>query len=175
MTKAKAFSMLKCVAVLAVIALCSGLLLGAFNLLTYVDPLQSAYDRFAADTGASFSRMADEEGAAYGDGAVQYYAVSDDGAVHAFVAEGGGGFGDKVQLYVYVRGGAIEKIVVGDHSETYMGKLDAADYYAAFIGVPLASLDALSADVVSGATYSSQAVRNAIAAVAGYYNEKIGG
>ena len=66
MTKAKAFSMLKCVAVLAVIALCSGLLLGAFNLLTYVDPLQSAYDRFAADTGASFSRMADEEGAAYG-------------------------------------------------------------------------------------------------------------
>ena len=35
----------KCIVVLAAIALCSGLLLGFFNIITYVDPLQSAYDR----------------------------------------------------------------------------------------------------------------------------------
>lgn len=175
MNKAKVIPMLKCVLVLAAIALCSGLLLGVFNILTYVDPLQSTYERFAEDTGASFSKMADEEGAEYGNGSVLYYAVSDDGTVHAFLAEGGGGFGGKVQLYVYVKDGAIDKIVAGDNSETYMSKLEEAKFYDSFLGVPLASLDVQGTDVVSGATKSSKAVKNALNAVVQYYNGKIGG
>lgn len=43
---AKTKNRIQCVAVLAIIALCSGLLLGAFNLLTYVDPFQSTLDGF---------------------------------------------------------------------------------------------------------------------------------
>ena len=76
MDRAKVMPLLKGVLVLAVIALCSGLLLGAFNILTYVDPLQATYEQFAADTGATFSAMQDEEGQTFGSGSVVYYAVS---------------------------------------------------------------------------------------------------
>ena len=169
MDKAKFRSMFKCVLVLAVIALCSGLLLGAFNILTYVDPLQSTYERFAADTGATFSKMTDEDGKAYGGGSVVYYAVSDDGVYHAFLAEGKGGYGGNVQLYVYVKDGKIDKIVMGENSETFLNKLDEAKFYANFIGKEVAALDVLGTDVVSGATKSSTAVKNAVNAAVQYY------
>lgn len=171
MDKAKFRSLGKSVLVLALIALCSGLLLGLVYRLTYVDPLLSTYERFAADTGASFSAMTDEEGAAYGDGRVVYYALSDDGAVQAFLAEGGGGFGGTVQLYVYLRGGKIEKITVGDHKETYMGRLEDAGFLQGFLGKDIASLDALATDGVAGATKSSNAVKSALGAVASYCGE----
>ena len=171
MDKAKVRSMLRCVLVLAAIALCSGLLLGAFNILTYVDPLQSTYERFAADTGAQFSKMADETGKTYGDGSVVYYAVSNDGAYHAFLTEGKGGYGGTVQAYVYIKEGKIEKIVIGDNSETFLSKLEEADFYANFIGKEVGSLDVLNTDAVSGATKSSTAVKNAVNAAVQYYNE----
>ncbi len=169
MDKAKFRSMFKCVLVLAVIALCSGLLLGAFNILTYVDPLQSTYERFAADTGATFSKMTDEDGKAYGGGSVVYYAVSDDGVYHAFLAEGKGGYGGNVQLYIFVKDGKIDKIVMGENSETFLNKLDEAKFYANFIGKEVAALDVLGTDVVSGATKSSTAVKNAVNAAVQYY------
>ena len=50
----KVRSMIQGVAVLACIALVCGLLLGAVNYFTYVDPLQPTLDRFASDTGATF-------------------------------------------------------------------------------------------------------------------------
>ena len=105
MDRKKIFPMLKGVLVLAAIALVCGLLLGFFNILTYVDPLQSTYEQFAADTGTAFSEMTDEEGETYGDGAVVYYALSDDGRYHAFLAEGNGGYGGTVRLYVYIAEG----------------------------------------------------------------------
>lgn len=172
---AKVKSMLQCVLVLAAIALVSGLLLGAFHIITYVDPLQSAYDRFAEDTGKTFSKMTDDEGKTYGNGSVLYCAVSDDGSTHAFVAEGNGGYGGKVQLYIYVIDAKIEKIIVGDNSETFLNKLDAANYYANFIGKDVGSLDAFAADAVSGATKSSDAVRNAVDVVVQYYEENVAG
>ena len=124
MDRAKVMPLLKGVLVLAVIALCSGLLLGAFNILTYVDPLQATYEQFAADTGATFSAMQDEEGQTFGSGSVVYYAVSDDGQYHAFLASGGGGYGGNVQMYVYIKDSAIEKIVIGDNSETFLDRLE---------------------------------------------------
>lgn len=77
---AKTKNRIQCVAVLAVIALCSGLLLGAFNLLTYVDPFQSTLDGFKKDSGAEgeFSMVVAEEPVDYGTGQIVYYAVSDD-------------------------------------------------------------------------------------------------
>ena len=111
MDKTKFRSMLQGVLVLAVIALCSGLLLGFFNMITYVDPLQSAYDRFAEDTGATFSKMTDPDGEEYENGSVLYYALSDDGKYHAFLASGKGGYGGDVQVYVYVSDNKITKAV----------------------------------------------------------------
>lgn len=175
MDRAKVMPLLKGVLVLAAIALCSGLLLGFFNVLTYVDPLQATYEQFAEDTGATFSEMADEEGAAYGNGSVIYYAVSDDGRYHAFLAQGGGGYGGNVQMYVYVADGKIEKIVIGENSETFLSQLESADFYSRFVGQEIASFDPSSVDVVSGATRSSTAVKNGVNAVVQYYNEKIAG
>lgn len=173
MDRAKVMPLLKGVLVLAVIALCSGLLLGAFNILTYVDPLQATYEQFAEDTGATFSEMKDEEGQTFGSGSVVYYAVSDDGQYHAFLASGSGGYGGNVQMYVYIKDSVIENIVIGDNSETFLDRLDEAKFYDNFIGQNVAELDALSVDAVSGATRSSTAVKNAVNAVVQYYNANV--
>lgn len=175
MDRAKVMPMLKGILVLAVIALCSGLLLGAFNILTYVDPLQSTYEQFAADTGATFSEMKDTEGKEYGDGSVVYYAVSDDGQYHAFLVSGSGGFGGDVQMYIYIRNSAIEKIVIGENGETYLGRLEEANFYDNFIGKDVSELDVMSVDVVSGASRSSAAVKNGVNAAVSYYNENVAG
>lgn len=164
----------KCIVVLAAIALCSGLLLGFFNIITYVDPLQSAYDRFAQDTGASFSEMTDEEGQQYENGSVIYYAVSDDGEWHAFLASGNGGFGGPVQVYLYFRGSVLEKILIGENGETYLDRLDDA-FYGQFLGKDVSELRGLEADLVSGATKSSTAVANAVDAAVRYWNEHVTG
>ena len=175
MAKTKKDAVWKSILVLAAIALCSGLLLGFFNVITYVDPLQSAYDRFAEDTGASFSEMADEEGASYESGSVVYYALSDDGEWRAFLASGSGGYGGAVQVYLYFRGSVLEKIAVGENGETFLGNLESANFYDQFLGKGIAELDGLSVDMVSGATYSSRAIARAVDAAVQYWNEHVAG
>ena len=177
MDKTKFRSMLQGVLVLAVIALCSGLLLGFFNMITYVDPLQSAYDRFAEDTGATFSKMTDADGETIGDGSVIYYALSDDGTVHAFLAEGKGFQSGAVQVYLYISDGIISKVGYGDvdSSQTYIDTVKAAKLLESFEGKEVASLNALSTDTVSGATGSSKGVLNAVNAAVEYYKEHVGG
>ena len=172
---AKFRSMLQGVAARACIALVCGLLLGAVNHLTYVDPLAATYERFAADTGASFSEMTDEEGADYGNGSVVYYARSDDGGIDAFLVSGGGGFGGNVQIYLYIKDAVIDKLVIGENGETYLDKLEKADFYARFVGQDVTSFDPLSVDAVASATRSSTAVKNGVNAAVRYYNEKIAG
>ena len=175
MAEAKNSAVWKSILVLAVIALCSGLLLGFFNMITYVDPLQSAYDRFAEDTGASFSEMADEDGQSYDNGSVIYYAVSDDGEWNAFLVSGSGGYGGDVQVYLYFRGGVLEKLIVGENGETFLGNLESANYYDQILGKGIAELDGLSVDMVSGATYSSRAIARAVDAAVQYWNEHVAG
>lgn len=177
---AKTKSVIQCILVLALIALVSGLLLGAVRLFTYVDPLQSAYDRFKEESGAEgeFSSMiVEKETAVEGtNGTIVYYAVSTDG-VYAFLAKGGGGFsGEKVPMYIFIKDGKITKITPGDYElQTYMGELDKANFYDNFVGKDVAELEPMSVDLVSGATGSSTAVRNAIDAAVTYYNTKVGG
>ena len=174
---AKTKNRIQCVAVLAIIALCSVLLLGAFNLLTYVDPFQSTLDGFKKDSGAEgeFTMVVADEPVNYGTGQIVYYAVSDDEVpVHAFLAGGSGGYQGTVQIYVYVRDNKIYKIVIGENSETFLGKLDDANYYENFYDKDLTELsDFNDVDTVSGATLSSTAVRNGVNAVVRYYNEEI--
>ena len=165
----------KCIVVLAAIALCSGLLLGFFNIITYVDPLQSAYDRFAQDTGASFSEMTDEEGQQYENGSVIYYARSDDGQWNAFLA-GGRGYKGEVQVYLYFRGSVLEKLVIGNHNEDFLdGRFENAGFYDQFLGKDVSELSGMEADVVSGASYSSKGVIRAVGAAVQYFTENVAG
>lgn len=174
---AKVKSMLQCILVLACIALVSGLLLGAVNIFTYVDPLQSTLDGFREDSGAEgeFTMVVREKTAVEGtEGSIVYYATSTDG-VHAFLASAVSEYGGEFQIYVYIRDGQIYKIVTGTNGDTFVNRLDDAEYYDNFIGKDLSTFDALSVDKVSGATYSSTAVKNAVDATVTYYNSKVAG
>ena len=177
MNKAKVSPMLKCVLVLAAIALCSGLLLGAFNILTYVDPLQSAYDRFSEDTGATFSEMTDSDGQTIGNGKVIYYAVSDDKQIHAFLSSGKGYQGGAVQVYLYISNNVIIKVGYGDidSSQSYIDRIKQAKLLESFEGKDVTWLSVLSSDIVSGATGSSKGVLNAVNAAVEYYKQYAAG
>ncbi len=174
---AKVRSMIQGIAVLACIALVCGLLLGAFNYLTYVDPLQPTLDQFSADTGADFSQMTDEEGQSFENGRIIYYARSDGGEYHAFLAAGSGGWGGEVQLYVYLRGSVIEKVVLGDNAETLWDTFE-SDFFEQFAGIDVSSSGTFEeADVSTGATASRtiRAVARAIDAVVQYYTANLTG
>lgn len=173
---AKVKSMLQCVLVLAAIALVSGLLLGAFHIITYVDPLQSAYDRFAEDTGKTFSKMTDDEGKTYGDGSVIYYALSDDGQDHAFLAEGKG-WGGNLYLYVYVKEDLITKVVLGENSETLWGQFE-EDFFEQWVGLNITEIDSFEqSDIQTGATAKKtlKGISDAVDAVVQYYKENVAG
>lgn len=173
----KVRSMIQGVAVLACIALVCGLLLGAVNYFTYVDPLQPTLDRFASDTGATFPEMTDEDGQEFENGRIVYYARSADGAYDAFLSAGGGGWGGEVQLYVYLQGGAIQKVVLGDNSETLWDTFE-SDFFDQFTGLDVSSADSFTeSDVSTGATASRtiRAVARAIDAVVAYYNANLEG
>ena len=176
MDRQKILPMAKAVLVLAAIALASGLLLGFFNILTYVDPLQSAYDRFSEDTGATFSEMTDSKGQKYENGSVKYYALSDDGEYHAFLASGVG-WGGELQLYVYIRDDAIAKVVLGENGETLWGQFEDS-FFNQFVGMDVSKYVSFGeADVQTGATAKKtiRAVADAINAVITYYNANAAG
>lgn len=190
--KANTKSILQCVVVLSAIALVCGLLLGAVNLFTYVNPLTAAYEKFASDTGLAFTVPEEDEEEDEEErettytmtvtvagsektltGWVEYYALSDDGTVHAFLGAGKGGYGGTVEMYVYITDGTIYQIVEGDNTETYIDRLEES-YYDQFLGRSVSELvNGLDVDYVSGATKSSTAVTAAIMAVASYYNNYI--
>lgn len=176
---AKMKNMIQCIAVLAIIALCSGLLLGAFNIITYVDPLKATLDGFKEDSGATgeFTLIVSDEPVKVDKGKIIYYAVSNDQTpVHAFLASGSGGYQGDVQLYVYIKENKIYKIIIGENSETYLNKLDSANYYENFYDKDLTEIsDFNDVDTVTGATKSSTAVRNAVNSVVKYFNENVAG
>lgn len=164
--KAKTKNMIMNVAVLCAIALASGLILGIMNKITYVDPEREVLDNFAkfGGTDAEFEMIDRDKGQMY------YFARSkDETPVYAIYAGGNGGYGGEVRLYVFVREGVIEKIVPGENSETFMDKLEEKNFFGNYIGRPLASVTVSTADVVSGATKSSAAVKNALKNAQQYY------
>ena len=105
---AKVKSMIQGVAVLACIALVCGLLLGAVNHFTYVDPFQSMLDGFKEESGAAgeFEMLISEDTPVDGSsGIIKYYALST-GGVHSFLASATSQYGG-VQLYVFIRDGQL--------------------------------------------------------------------
>lgn len=173
---AKVKSMLQCVLVLAAIALVSGLLLGAFHIITYVDPLQATLDGFRSESGAvgEFTMVLDQETES-NEGKIIYYAVSETDGIHAFLASAVSERKGEFQIYVYIRDNQIYKLVVGEHGDEYVPTLENAKFFDRFLGIDLADLNALDVDIVSGATMTSKAVQKAIDAVVQYYKENVAG
>lgn len=173
-------NMIQCVAVLAIIALCSGLLLGAFNILTYVDPFQAALDGFKEDSGAQgeFTMVVAEKPVQYERGKIIYYAVSDDAEpVHAFLTSGAGGYGGDVQLYIYIRENKIYKIVVGENQETLWNKFK-EEFYEQFYGKEITQfVNVADSDLSVQPTPAKtlDAILNSLRATANYYQENISG
>jgi len=92
------------------------------------------------------------------------------------LASGSGGWGGDVQLYVYIKENKIYKIIIGENGETFLNKLDSANYYENFYDKDLTEIsDFNDVDTVTGATKSSTAVRNAVNSVVKYFNENVAG
>jgi Na+-translocating ferredoxin:NAD+ oxidoreductase RnfG subunit len=155
---------IKNVAVFCVIALVSGLVLGLVNHFTTVDPKAEAIRKFNAlfPTAQEYT-VVDEKA-----GNVLYVAESEN--VVAILSKGKGGFKGEVQAYVFFVEGKIALLAVGEHKETYVGKLQADKFFERFIGKNTSAAFS-EIDGVTGATRSSNAVKNAVTAAAEYYKE----
>ena len=82
-----------------------------------------------------------------------------------------------MQLYVYLQGGVIQKVVLGDNSETLWDTFE-SDFFDQFTGLDVSSADSFTeSDVSTGATASRtiRAVARAIDAVVAYYNANLEG
>lgn len=168
--------MIKNVAILCLIALISGLLLGGINILTYVDPMQATLDGFKKDSGASgeFALIVGNDGEKVdcSNGEIIYYAKSTDN-VYAFLASGTGGYGGSVQMYVYIKENKIYLIKQGENSETFFATVEKAEFYKKFYDKDLTTLDVFdykAGDMATGATKTSTAVQNAVNSVVEYFN-----
>ena len=82
---------------------------------------------------------------------------------------------ERLRLSTSIRGGVLEKLVIGDNGETFLSNLESAGFYDQFVGKEVSSLDVMGADLVSGATKSSTAVRNGVNAAVEYYIEHASG
>ena len=91
-----------------------------------------------------------------------------------FWRKGRGATAAACYTYIYC-GGVLEKLVIGDNGETFLSNLEAAGFYDQFVGKEVSSLDVMGADLVSGATKSSTAVRNGVNAAVEYYIEHASG
>ncbi len=163
----KAKEGLKSIGVLCLIAAVSGLLLGFMNRLTYVDPLKEAMGKFAELYGKeiSFELKAENQGN------VVYMAVgNEDGEeVYAILSEGKGGYKGTVQMYVFIKGNEIVSLYSGENSETFMNKLQDANFYDNFTGRDLDEVRKFKPDAVSSATKSSNAVTDAVNNAVDFY------
>lgn len=189
----------KCVVVLAVIALVAGILLGVMNWLTYVDPDEVIMKKVATFYSVSLENVTKDEARAVSDGGKSYVSacyVAKGGAQanadgisgYCYLSVGAGAKGGTLSLLVYIdTDGIIKNIAVYEQSETagYFKRVEEANK-SRYVGVDVDAIDnfALRTDVKehdglptgdvaakAGATYSSKGYHNAVcAAVYAYKN-----
>ncbi len=175
-----------CIVVLAAIALVAGVLLGAMNWLTYVDPEAAILERVAgyysvsADAVVSVPERVVSEGSSYVSGC---YAVETGiGTVYVYHAVGSGAKGGTLEVLVHIGAdGEITEIEEYSQSETagYFKKVFDANR-TKYIGKNVAELgsfdlvgtvvDDNDIDKVSTATLTSTGLNNAVNAAAYAFN-----
>lgn len=180
-----------CVAVLAVIALVAGVLLGLVNWLTYVDPDAAIMERVAEKYGIAAEQVTAEDGRVLNNpgsnsSVSSVFAATDaDGepVAYAYFVSGGGAYKGTVDFIVYVTpDGRIDGIEVYSSSETVSigGKVLDDDNLAKLEGYDLTSVTDYGTigssaikdeDVyITGATFTSKALMNAVRATAYAFN-----
>ena len=178
--------MVMCVVVLAVIALVAGVLLGLVNWLTYVDPAAAVAELVAEHYGVDPSLVSSaEDRAMSAPGASSTvdaaYVVSREGETlaYAYLVSGAGAYKGTVQFIFYVTPeGRIEGTEVYASSETagIGSKVLTKDNLARLVGLDLGAItdygDVGSSAVrdegvyITGATYTSKSLVNAVRALA---------
>lgn len=167
-------SIFKGVMVLSIITLVCTVLLGVFNILTAVDPLQIAYDKFSQySSDKRFTKMLEENWEA-DNAKIVYFAQSTDGTTNAFLSKGNGGYGGPVEVYVIINVSTnlIERVELGAHDETYIGSLNRDGFFDRIKNKDITTLQDSSIDHTSGATWSSNAIKRAVLAITDYYAKK---
>ncbi len=156
---------MKEILVLVLIATCSGLLLGLFRTITYVDPKVEAMRQFS-----DICAPQTEYSLVYEGNSSVRYAVTD-GETVGILSVGMGGFKGEVQAYVFFRNDAIFLIREGENSETYLNKLHEAGYFEQFYVGSVDEYDGSTIDGVTGASRSSRAVKSAVEQAVAFYKE----
>ncbi len=179
-----------CIIVLVAIALVAGVLLGALNYLTYVDPNAAIAGEVAGIYGVGEDKVvADSSLAVNPDGASSkvlnaFRITADDGSTRgvAYYVSGTGAYSGTVELVVCVEDGIVTAISVYSHSETASmgGKVLKDENLAKFVGTDLSEMtdygssganDAKESDIyISSATLTTRAVLNAVRTAAYAWN-----
>ena len=190
MKDAKTF--VKCVTVLACIALVAGILLGLVSQVTAISEEEQAARAVKKIEAIRAGDYRAEDLSAYETnlerGRVSYlFSERGETVWYAAVTVGYGGYGGEVELFVLLEGDVVREIGVGSNKET-PGISDNAlkneSYFAQYKGKTVARIAAALSEGgagienASGATYSSRGTKNAMAALAEFlcgYFENEGG
>lgn len=171
--------MVRCVVVLSAIALIAGVLLGFFSQLTALteeDIRLRTEKKIAAIY--SLSNLTELEGAEDDNIGGFYKGSNESGDVYVVIATGAGGFGGKVQMYVFIQNDQIVRLGAGSHGETpgTSDKAFSGTHYQKYYGVnilensfALGGEGEYGVDAMTGATYTSTAVNNAVNNAIAYY------
>ena len=178
-----------CIVVLAAIALVAGVLLGLVNWLTYVDPNEVIMQDVAAAYEVSVEQVTIDADRVVNDpsskSVVSSVFTATDAAgediVYAYFVSGSGAYKGTVDYVIYVTpAGTIDKIEVYSSSETASigGKVLKDANLAKFNGFDLTAVtdynyvrdDKYDDVYISGATYTTRSVMNAVTAVAYAFN-----
>ena len=180
--------LVKCVVVLAAIALVASALLGVMNWLTYVDPNETIMKDVAAYYGVTLENVFVDEKMAQGQNVNNcFVAKNEDGILgYCFYAVGTGAKDGTMELLVYIDGnGVITEIECYAQGETagYYDKVEKANK-SKYIGLDCNHIDALKLigskdtpannceiNALSGATYTSKGYHNAVAAAVNAYKQ----
>ena len=183
--------LVKCVVVLAVIALVASALLGVMNWLTYVDPNETIMKEVASYYGVSLEDVSVEENMSKGTNVNNCFVAKDGDKTlgYCFYAVGTGAKDGTMELLVYINNeGVITEIECYSQGETagYYDKVEKANK-SKYVGIDCDDVDALkligSKDIpagngeinaLSGATYTSKGYHNAVAAAVNSYNQNKG-
>ena len=182
--------LVKCVVVLASIALVASLLLGVMNWLTYVDPDETIMKEVAGYFGTDLSAVSKDESMA-GENVNACFVAKDGDTVlgYCFYAVGTGAKDGTMELLVYINSdGVITEITCYSQGETagYFDKVEKANK-SKYIGIDVDDVDGLTLigskdtpsgagqiNAISGATYTSKGYHNAVAAAVNAYKQNKG-
>ncbi len=158
-------NIIKCVAVLSIIAMISGALLGLVNQITYVSPEEMVNRElnkfFVAD---SFEKVAQEGSSAL------YEAKAGSEVFYIASASGEGGYSGNVPIFTKIVDGVVLEVKAGTNQETIKAPFGDG-YISNFISANTAEVESFSfdgangsvqVDGITGATKSSRAIMDGV-------------